>query len=376
MRSVSVVAFAAGTVLLVVGAAWTLTDGAWDGDPRDVRGFLGWALSALTEPPFSVVGGAGAGLVIGGWFAHLAHVDGRRWQGFLQACGTGVWPAVVAASALSLVLSALLWGWTLADGVWQPLFVPIASVAPAVVVLYGPRWRVVATASVLGAVLTPPAALAAVDLVCRPLSLPPVIGVTGGMAAGAAVAFLVCRLLPWLPPPWAWQAGSAPAAAPSSPPPRGAFWLLRRALADYSEAQFFGNEWASLAMLAGSAAVFALAPDSLSYGSGLFPAILGAQVLTSLIAVAVWRRRWRTGFFPTFVPVVSTAPAAVLAYGGDVVPVLVVVVAGALIAPPLAAGISARLPRDFHPFIGNVASMALSTLLLVPLVGLIQNGAS
>ena len=44
---------------------------------------------------------------------------------------------------------------------------------------------------------------------------------------------------------------------------------------------------------------------------------------------------------------------------------------GALIAPPLACAIAQRLPKYMHPYIGNVLSMAVSTLLIVPAVGVL-----
>jgi hypothetical protein len=44
---------------------------------------------------------------------------------------------------------------------------------------------------------------------------------------------------------------------------------------------------------------------------------------------------------------------------------------GALIAPPLASAIAKRLPPDMHGFIGNVLSMAISTLLIIPFIGLL-----
>jgi len=42
---------------------------------------------------------------------------------------------------------------------------------------------------------------------------------------------------------------------------------------------------------------------------------------------------------------------------------------GAVIAPPLACALAQRLPGFMHGFIGNVLSMALSTLLILPIVG-------
>ncbi|MNC75950.1 hypothetical protein D3C75_1275750 [compost metagenome] len=49
-------------------------------------------------------------------------------------------------------------------------------------------------------------------------------------------------------------------------------------------------------------------------------------------------------------------------------------VLGALVAPPLAVAISQRLPAYMHGYIGNVVSMAISTLAIVPLVGLLAGG--
>lgn len=365
--------FITAAVVLVTATIWTMSTPMWQGDFRDVRGFVAWTLQSVAEPQFYVAGAAGTGLVLGGWFAHLAHKGVRPWRGFLQACGTGIWPSVAGVSLLSLALSNVLFGWTLSGGMWQPLFVSLASVAPAITVLYGPGWKTSATAVVLGTVLAPPIALALVNLMCRPLGLPLVIGVTGGMAISAVPAFLLCRVLPWLPAPWAWMPTPREADGDRRSR-RGLLWVVRRALADFSEAQFFGNEWASLAVIAGAVAAYLIAPATLSYGSGLFPVILAAQTLTAVAAVMIWRSRWERGFYPTFVPIVSTTPAAVLAFDGAWIPILVVVVLGVLIAPPLAAWISGRLPADFHPFIGNVASMAFSTLVLVPPVGLILGG--
>jgi hypothetical protein len=277
---------------------------------------------------------------------------------------------------VSAVLSSVLYGWTLSGGSWQPLFVPLASVAPAIVVLYGPGWKTTVTAIILGAVLVPPVAVALVNFVCRPLGLPDVVGVTGGMAIASVPAFLLCRVLPWLPEAWGWTPPRP--EHPREPTRRLRWpWTFRRALADFTEAQFFGNEWASLALIAGGIVAYVLAPQTVAYGSGLFPEILTAQALTAVTAVWVWRSQWgRRAFFPTFVPVVSTTPAAVLTFDGNWMPVVLVIVLGALLAPPLAQWISSRLPKDFHPFVGNVASMALSTLILVPPVGLLLNGAA
>lgn len=375
-RHLHIPVFVLTSLLLIAAAVWTAEMPQWDGNPFKVTAFVGWTLQSLSEPQFSIVTYAGVGLLIGGWFGHLASTRGWRIRGFTQACGTGLWPAVVAAAIAGLVLSNLIWGWTLAAGQWQPLFVPIASIAPAVVVTYGPAKRVVATAAALAALIATPVALVLVNMVCKPLALPLVIGVTGAMALAAAPAFVLCSFLPWMPSPWAWRAAAPPEPASDDPARHGATWILRRALADFSEAQFFGNEWAGAGVIAGALIGWLTVPDVVAYGSGLLLPILAAQTVSALVGVVVWRRQWqRLGFYPSFVPIVSVAPAAVLTLGWAPVAVLVAVVLGALIGPPLAAWISKQVPTGWHPYVGNVASMALTTSVVVSPISLIMNGA-
>lgn len=397
-------AAACGATVLLVLAAWATASATpdapgrvWSGDYTDTGGLASWLITSVTEPQFYAASSAGVCLLLGGLFAHLMHRNSWPWQGFVQACGSGIWPWVAGSALGSVLLSSLAWGWTLGPGVWQPLFVPLVSVAPAMVVLYGPGWATGVTAAVFGAVLTPPAAILTVEYVCTPWDLPPVVGATTGMWAGALAAFALCRLLPWMPAPGAWRSGTAhettgqavettgqagQAAGESVPAAAGGsvwsrLWIPRRALADFSEAQFFGNEWASAAMILGAVVAHLVSPAALTYATGLFLAVLAAQALTALTGVLIWRRRWRAlGFYPTFVPVVSVAPATVLAYGGTLTSVAAGALVGALTAPPVAAAISARLPGGFHPFIGNVASMSLCTAVTVPLLGLLPGVTS
>jgi hypothetical protein len=366
-------------VALASVTVWALAGGhTWQGDYGDLPGLARWVLAAISEPQFYAVGSAGTLLLAGGLTGHIAHRRGWYLQGFVQACGTGIWPSVAGAALLSVVFSALVWGATLADGTWQPLFVPLVSVAPAVVALYGPGWRVFLTGAVSGALLAPPAAIALVTWVCQPLNLPSVVGATGGMALAAAVAFTICPRLPWMPEPWAWRSVvPAPPASGRRPAQQGPVWMLRRALADLSEAQFFGNEWASAALVIGALLAYATSSESLAYGSGLFVTILVGQFMSALAGVFLWRRRWlAAGFYPTFVPAVSLVPAAVLTYHGALLPTVVAALAGALVAPPTAAAISGRLPAGFHPFVGNVAAMSICTALIVPLLSVLPGVTS
>lgn len=338
----------------------------------DVVGFLRWVLGDTTEAVFFKSALGGIGMIAGAWIAHVAWRRGRR-LGFPLAAGTGLFPSMFAAAALGLVLSNLLWGWTVpASGGWQPTFVAFVAVPAAVVLVYGAGWRVAVTGAVLGAALNTPVALVVVNYFCLPLGLPTVIGNVTGMWGGALVTFLLCRRLPWLHRP-APTEDNDPVEVSDPPVERhGPAWVVRRVLADFTEAPFYGNEIASIGLLFGTILAFVLNPAAPVYGGGTLPALLTAQVTTSTLGVLLYRPQWIAhGWYPTFVPLVSVAPATVLTYGPGVHTVVAGAVLGALIGPPVAAWISRQLPSDFHPFIGNVVSMAVCTLTAVPVLGLL-----
>ena len=331
--------------------------------------WLRWGIGDISEFAFFKHEFPAIGLLMGAGLAWWANATGKRWQGFAIAYGTGRWPWLVTSSLLSLLLSNLLWGWTLDADTWQPTFVVFVSLPAAMVLLYGPGWKVALNGAVLGAVLVTPASLILVNFVCAPWNIPVVVGAVSGMAMASTVAFILCRWFPMLVS--APQPDTVP-PLPSPAPNYGLVWGIRRVLADFSEAPFFGNELASLGLLAGVLLAWYLNPESPVYGTGLLMPILAGQVLTSAIGIYLWRGHWMSaGWYPTYIPLVSVVPAAVLTHGGSPLVVALSAVLGALVAPPLASGLAGKLPGWMHPFVANVLSMAISTGLIVPFIGLL-----
>jgi len=331
--------------------------------------WLRWVMGDISEFAFYKHEFASLGLLAGAGLAWWANGTGKRWQGFAIAYGTGLWPWLVTSSLLSLLLSNLLWGWTLdADG-WQPTFVAFVSLPAALVLVFGPGWKVTLNGAVLGALLVTPASLLLVNFVCLPWNIPAVVGAVSGMAMASIVAFVLCKWFPILVTPR--QAAEVP--QPQATQVRyGLAWGLRRVLADFSEAPFFGNEWASLGLLAGVLLAWWLNPDSPVYGTGLLLPIIAGQALSSALGIYLWRGHWMAkGWYPTYIPIVSVVPAAVLTHGGSPLVVALSAVLGALVAAPLADGLAQKLPAWVHPFVANVVSMAVSTLLIVPFIGLL-----
>jgi hypothetical protein len=333
-----------------------------------------WLVGDISEFAFYKHEFASIGLLAGAALAYFGGRNGKAWAGFPICYGTGLWPWLAISSLLGLLLSNLLWGWTLSEQSWQPTFVAFVSLPAAMVLLFGRGWRVAITGALLGAILVTPTALLIVNHVCKPMELPAVVGNVLGMALASVIAFLLCRWFPQLVRGRESTSEQASVSTISSPAPDyGAWWTVRRILADFSEAPFFGNELASLGLLLGVLLAFVVNPDSPAYGSGLLPAIIAGQFLSAAIGVLIWRTQWiRLGWYPTYIPLVSVVPAAVLIHGAGLSVILSSALLGALIAPPLATAIAARLPTYMHAYIANVLSMAFSTLLIVPLAGALQ----
>jgi hypothetical protein len=332
--------------------------------------WLRWVLGDISEVAFYKHEFASIGLLAGAYLAYWANRTGKSWQGFAISYGSGLWPWLVTSSLLGLLLSNLLWGWTVTATSWQPTFAAFVSLPAAMVLMFGGGWKVTVNGAIMGAVLVTPMCLLFVNYVCNPLGLPAVIGNVSGMAIASVFAFLLCRYLPSLVN--SGQPEKSPEVAPTvtKTPDYGVVWSLRRVLADFSEAPFFGNELASIGLLLGAVLAYSLNPMSPVYGSGLLPQLIAAQALTSAIGVVIWRRQWMSlGWYPTYVPLVSVVPAALLTYGGSWQVISSSALFGALIAPPLACAIARRLPADMHAYIGNVLSMAISTLLIIPVIG-------
>ncbi|MFJ4068884.1 hypothetical protein ACIPW4_26870 [Pseudomonas sp. NPDC089996] len=334
---------------------------------------LRWIVGDISEVAFYKHELPALGMLLGACLAHWAHMQGYRWQGFAICYGSGLWPWLFASSLLGLLLSHVLWGWTLASGAWQPTFVAFVSLPAAMVLLFGGGWRVTLSGALLGAVLVTPASLWLVNYLCYPLGLPVVIGNVSGMALASLLAFGLCKRFPVLVRDGLRPCTRQPLSGKAD---YGLWWILRRVLADFTEAPFFGNELASLGLLLGVMLAYALAPSAPAYGSQLLLPMIAGQALASLFGVLLWLRQWREcGWYPTYIPIVSIVPASVLTLGGHWQVVVGSAALGALFAPPLAVAISQRLPGYMHGYIGNVVSMAVCTLGIVSLLGLIM-GAS
>jgi hypothetical protein len=387
----SVAGLALLILLLIVGLlcgpllAHALQHDSWFPDYFDMMDNLGhpaalwrWVVGDLSELLFYKHEFASLGLLAGAVMAYWASRQGKRWRGFELGHNTLLWPWVLLSSVLGLLLGNLLWGWTVASGpngpVWQPTLVAFVSLPAAVVLVHGRGWRVALLGAAGGALLVTPLSLLAVGLIGRFLEWPSMVSSALGMGLGTwAGLWLLGRFPECLGPRGQCPAFGAVCGTSMAPGPRpGIAWWLRRSLADFTEGLFCANEWASLGLILGVWLAWWLNPLAPAHGSQLLPQLFGGQLLCALLAVWVWRRQWRAlGWYPTYVPLVSVVPAAILLLGGSWPILLGSAVAGALIAPPLSAALIGRLPASLHRCVGSFLGMAISVLLIVPPLALL-----
>jgi hypothetical protein len=380
-----------------------------------------WLLGDTNEAQFYASVVAGAAILAGAYLAYRLDRANSRWRGFPITYGTGLWPWVLAASLIGLAISVAIYGFILSRGEWIPTFVPFVSIPVGVVLVYGGGWRNALTGAVLGGLIGFPIAYGMIKAILQPVKFPAVIGNVTGMWLGGIIVFELChRVLPWMRRKEEGSAGGLgeaevaprdraedvgairdrdaasaddpieaadfPTREGGAPLERGEIperaperydeaelaamdrrgWLVRRTLADFSEAQFYGNELASAALLGGVILSWALDSREAVYGSGLLPAVLVSQVMASALGIVLYHDRWRRlEWYPTFVPVVSVAPAVVLSYGGGVAKIFAGAVLGALIGPPIAQFGIDRIPDHWHLYVANTFSMAVTTAIVV-----------
>ena len=331
-----------------------------------------WFVQDFTNAQFYASLFAGLGLVVGAFIAYTLNSRKKRSGGFVIAYTYKIFPWVFAAQILSLIISDLLYT-PLLDSTnmgWIPTFIPFVSVPVIVILEYGPSLINVLTGAVLTGVLATPLGSVINKYVLSPAGLPVVAANVFTMSILGIIVLEACRVLPFIekktdfysdnPGLWGKQYGEAGPAEDLQKPT----WFVRRVLADFTEAQFYGNEWASGLMLLGVLIDWIINPASIYYGNNFLPIVICAQIVSSAVGVFLYYHEWEKGFYPTFLPVVTIVPGIAGICNGNIVITLLVAVLGGVIAPPLAAYITSKLPKGLHPMIGNTMSMAVCTTIL------------
>ncbi len=347
---------------------------AWDGNRGgNILWRIMWLLGDPSEPHFHKTILGGLGMTTGSWFAYWLYK--RRSPLCLTPIGYGkgkLWTGVFWASTLSLIIAGILFGGLHVDNdQYVSTYVCYVSVAGAIILSYGYSASSVVTGAVLGALTTVPVAIWMRNVVCLPNELPGGIATVCGMWIGGIISFEVCEHLPYMKSEKLRKTlqetndsninvdDSYKYSCPNK-------FFFRRILCDFSEPVFAANEWASVFLIIGSMLTWFLNPDQPFYGNKMFPALIFCEILTTGFAMWFYWNEWmERDFVPTFVPLVSVAPACIMQYGDSLFVIIFASVTGALIAPAVADAFNERKPALWHNMIGFTFSMAATTWLVV-----------
>lgn len=325
-----------------------------------------WFFMNFTEADFFAGFFSSLLLMVGGVVAWRLALSGSRLAGFPICYGSsGLWPWVFASQVLSLLLTMYAFNYMALFNVpgttWTPTFIVVVSAPPAIVLLYGQGWRTLLTASVLPAIVATPLAYWMSTVFIPLLQIPVGVAFVTTMGITGWVLCAVASVLPWMV--------AKPAQQYTAPPENiySPLWSVRRALADFTEPHFWGNEVVTLFLFVG---LFLDMIFNSSHGLGggaakFMPAILLSQFIAAGVGIFLYARKFEnSGWYATYVPVVSVGPFCVLAFGPTVGAAMLAGTLGGILGAPLASFISQRLPKGVHGFVGNVFSMAICTVMV------------
>lgn len=337
-----------------------------DGITASLPKELTWFLMDFTEPTFYASAFAGAGVILGGAVAYVLARRHSKLAGFSVCYGEHeMFPWVLASQVISLALTIFVFryidGFDAAPDVTMvATFIPIVAAPPAAMLLYGPSVPALLVSSVLAGLLCSPTATWFATYVTGPWGLPGVVANVAAMTVTGFAIFMVLKVLPWVKKEPV--ADMRPTLTPVEDVTRP-FWFVRRVIAEFSEAPFYGNEVASLVMFAGLVLGTVLCAGHNVNGAGeALPAIVLSQFVAAAVGVFLYAHKFADGgWYATYVPVVSTGPACVLMFGANIPVALAAGVIGGVLGGPIAEFFAGLLPEDVHPTVANVASMAVTT---------------
>ena len=339
-----------------------IIDGILDSVPKQIA----WFFMNFTEAQFYASVFAGAGLIAGGFAAWILALKNSKLAGFDICYGSStMFPWVLASQVISLALAIFVFryigGFADSKVTWIATFITVVGAPPAVMLLYGPSISALITASVLGGLICAPTAIWIGNAIVTPWGLPGVVANVLTMAVTGMIVCMVCKILPWVKkvPVKSHRTNAAPDADVYS-----TSWFVRRVLADFSEAPFYGNEVASIFLLAGAVIGTIVCGSHGAYGSGAVPAILLSQFTGAEVGVFLYACKYDNGgWYATYVPVVSVGPACVLAFGATIPVALFAGALGGILGGPVAQYFAEKLPEDVHVTVANVTSMAICTVI-------------
>lgn len=326
-----------------------------------------WFFMNFTEPQFYAGIFSGIGVILGGVVAWILAKKNSHLAGFDICYGSSsLFPWVLASQVLSLALAIFVFGYihlfSMTGSTWIATFITVVGAPPSIMLLYGPSVSALLTSSILASLLSAPMATWISTYIVTPLGVPGVVANVSTMAVVGVVVCYICKILPWVTKKEVVSYRKTPAPAEDV---YTAKWFVRRCLAEFTEAQFYGNEVSAVFLLVGAVIDWCVSMDLTVYGGRVLPAVLLSQFVGAAVGVFLYASKFENGgWYATYVPVVSVGPACVLMFGGTIPVALFSGALGGILGAPVADFFATKLPEGVHVTNANVTSMALCTIIV------------
>ena len=335
-----------------------------------------WMIMNFTEPQFYAGVISSLSIILGGFVAWRLSVRKSKYTGFEVCYGMGnMWPWVFASQILSLITAIFLLNFTrfFAEGFkWLPTFITVAGVSPSLMLIYGPSYRALFASSILGGLLSFPIAFWIMTNIIPVLDVPGVVGNVLTMAITGIIIGQIFKSIPWIkkaPIKYIEKDILIEDEKEKYKKMHKPSWFVRRVIADFSEAQFYGNEVAGIFILIGVSIEWMINPSLLTSAALAIPEIVLSQFIGSSVGVLLYFNKYvEYGWYATYVPVVSAGPACVLMFGGNLEIAIIAGTLGGIFGGPIAEYFTKKIPQDIHPTVANVTSMAITTILVTVII--------
>lgn len=288
---------------------------------------VAWFFADWTEGSFIAALPATIGMIIMGFVAAALERKRSPHAGTGVAGNGRIFTTMFVTTALALILGQLIYGGMFASG-WIPTFAVVLTVQ-VFVIFYGSDIKKVATSLIVGTLVTCPVCFALLYGIIAPLGLPLFVAVSIGVAIIVPLCSLLFRLMPWMTIP-APPAGENPATSQAS-----SKFFVHQVFGDIGQLTIWGSSWATIGMYVGGIVSWVMNPLHPAYGSGNFPLLIMAQIVTAALAILIWYPRWKkTGMAFTFAGVVFVS-AVVSTYPPSWAIVIPTILIGAVVFAPL-----------------------------------------
>ena len=312
---------------------------------------------------------SGVMVIIGGFVAWMLSMKNSRFAGFDICYGnSSMWPWGVSISSDFTFINNFVFGyigWFDVEGAsWIPTFITVVGAPPSIMLLYGPSIPALLTSSILGGLLCAPIAYWLGNSVIPVLGVPGVVANVSAMAISGIVICYIVKILPFVKPVPIKKYKEEDSAKPEDVYSVG--WAVRRALAEFTEPHFYGNEIASIFLFIGLAVDCLLNGEMVVNGGGT---VIGAVLLSQFVGAGIGiflyaEKNLKMGDGMQLMFLLYRLDQHVfLMFGGTIPVALLSGVLGGIMGAPVADFFAGKLPDGVHGTNANVTSMALCTII-------------